>query len=224
MKKITAYTLALLLVSVLGFAQEKNTAVVDASAAFGSGFSPSLGFSKKWGIGSKGKFKIGTGLRLTNFSGSDIDFITAPASLTSDEANIDTLRLGSAAVTYIAIPIHLQYSFNEKFEIGFNIDVVGLTFGGEQSGTFTASQSASLNNTTQTANPTAANILLVGDNDRGSLNSELYARYWVNEKFGIRAGLSFQFVEYTTDRELTFDNDRFRAKLMQPMIGVSYKF
>lgn len=223
MKKITSYTLALLLVSVLGFAQEKNTPVIDASTAFGAGFSPSLGFSKKWGLGKSGKFKIGTGVRLTNFLGSDIDFITAPADLTIDEATIDTLRFPSAAVTYIAVPIHLQYSFGEKLDVGFNIDVVGLTFGGEQSGTFTASQSTSLNNTTQTANPTAANILLVGDNDRGSLNSELYARYWATDKLGIRAGLSFQFIEYTTDRELTFDNNRFRAKLMQPMLGISYK-
>lgn len=224
MKKIISYSLALLLISVLGFAQEKNNTTIDASVAFGSGFSPSIGISKKWGIGSKGRFKIGTGVRLTNFSGSDIDFITAPADLTIDDATIDTLRFPSAAVTYVAIPIHLEYSFGEKLDVGFNIDVVGLTFGGEQTGTFTTSESGGLNNSTQTANPTSPNILLVGDNDRGSLNSELYARYWPTEKFGIRAGLSFQFVEYTTDRELTFSNDRFRAKLMQPMIGLTYKF
>ena len=224
MKKITSFILALLLVSVFGFAQDKNTMTIDASVAFGSGFSPALGISKNWGIGNKGRFKIGTGLRITNFSGSDIDFITAPADLTIDEAKIDTLRLPSAAVTYVAIPIHLQYSFGEKLDIGFNIDVVGLTFGGEQTGTFTTTESGGLNNSIQTANPTSPNILLVGDNDRGSLNSELYARYWATEKLGIRAGLSFQFVEYTTDRELTFSNDRFRAKLMQPMVGVTYKF
>lgn len=225
MKKIISYTLALLFVSVFGFAQEKNTTTIDASAAFGSGFSPSLGFSKKWGIGSKGKFKIGTGIRLTNFSGSDIDFITAPADLTINDATIDTLRFPSAAVTYIAIPIHLQYSFGEKLDVGFNIDVVGLTFGEEKNGTFiTTSGSGELNNSTHIAKPTSPNILLVGDNDRGSLNSELYARFWATEKLGIRAGLSFQFVEYTTERELTFSNDRFRAKIMQPMIGITYKF
>lgn len=224
MKKITAYTLTLLLVSVFGFSQEKNTTVVDLSASFGSGFSPALGISKKWGIGKSGKFKIGTGIRITNFTGSDIDFITAPAELTIEDANIDTLTLGSAAVTYIGIPIHLQYSFGEKLDIGFNIDVVGLTFGGEQTGRFMASRPSDLNGSTQTGSPTSPNVLLVGDNDIGSLNSELYARYWATEKLGIRAGLSFQFVEYTTDRELTLNNDRFRAKLMQPMIGISYKF
>jgi hypothetical protein len=224
MKIIISYTIALLLVSVFSFAQDKNTTTVDVSTAFGSGFSPSLGISKKWGIGSKGRFKIGTGLRLTNFSSSSLDFITAPAELTVDDANIDPLRLGSAAITYVAVPIHLQYSFGDKFDIGFNIDLVGLTFGSEQSGTFTTPQSAELNNSTEAASPTSPNILLVGDNDRGSLNSELYARYWATEKLGIRAGLSFQFVEYTTDRELTFNNNHFRAKLTQPMIGVTYKF
>lgn len=224
MKKFTAYTLALLLVSVFGYSQDKNTTTADVSASFGTGFSPALGVSKKWGIGKKGKFKIGTGIRLTNFSGSNIDFITAPAELTVEDTNIDTLTLGSAAVTYISIPIHLQYSFGEKLDVGFNIDVVGLTFGSEQMGTFNASRASELNGSTQTGSPTSPNVLLVGDNDIGSLNSEMYARYWATEKLGIRAGLSFQFVEYTTDRELTLNNDRFRAKIMQPMIGLTYKF
>jgi hypothetical protein len=63
----------------------------------------------------------------------------------------------------------------------------------------------------------------VSDNDLGSLNSELYARYWVNDKIGFRAGLSFQFVEYTTDKVLTFENDRFRTKNLLPMLAISYK-
>jgi hypothetical protein len=137
-------------------------------------------------------------------------------------SNLDTLTFPQVGVGYINIPIHLQYSFGEKLDIGFNIDVIGFSFGKRQTGRFQSSASASLDGSQQTASPTAFN-LLVSDNDLGSLNSELYARYSVTPKIGIRAGASFQFVEYTTDDLLAFGNDHFRAKVLQPLIAISVK-
>lgn len=236
MKKISLVTFIILTISQLSFAQSKNQSIIDLSIAGGGAFSPALSYNYNWGIGKKGKFKIGTGLRFTYLGASNKDLITAPARLTSGEkgpqvlfvenipGNLDTLKLGKVGVAYINIPIHLQYSFSSKFELGFNIDAIGVSFGSKQSGTFYASDSKSLNKTTQSAKPTSFNLLLVSDNDLGSLNSELYARYWVSDKIGLRAGLSFQFVEYTTDKKLTFENDRFRTKNLLPMIAVSYKF
>jgi hypothetical protein len=236
MKKIPFILIILLIISQLSFAQSKNQRYVDLSLAAGGGFSPALAYTYNWGLGKKSKFKIGTGIRFTYFAGKNKDLITAPATLTSGEkgpqvlfkenilGNLDTLRVAKVGVGYINIPIHLQYSFSQKFEVGFNIDAIGLSFGGKQSGTFYAKESNSLNKSTQSAKPTVFNALLVSDNDLGSLNSELYARYWVNDKIGIRAGLSFQFIEYTTDKILTFENDRFRTKNLLPMIAVSYKF
>ncbi len=218
------------------YSQDKKTRNIDLAIAGGGGFSPAISINQFWGIGKKAKFKIGTGIRLTAFFSGEKDYITAPAVLTSGEkgpqvlfkenilTNLDTLKLSKTGVTYINIPIHLQYDFNEKFEIGFNIDAIGLSFGGKQSGKFFAKESGTLNSTTQSAKPTVFNLLLVSDNDLGSLNSELYARYWINEKLGIRAGASFQFAEYKTDKLLTFGNDRFRSKNLLPMIAVSYKF
>lgn len=235
MKKISFFIATLLIISQLSFAQSKNQRYLDLSLAAGGGFSPALSYNYNWGLGKKGKFKIGTGLRFTYFAGNHKDLITAPATLTSGEkgpqvlfkenilSNLDTLHLAKVGVGYINIPIHLQYSFSQKLEVGFNIDAIGFSFGSKQSGTFYAKESNSLNKSTQSAKPTTFNALLVSDNDLGSLNSELYARYWVNDKIGIRAGLSFQFIEYTTDKILTFENDRFRTKNLLPMIAVSYK-
>jgi hypothetical protein len=79
-----------------------------------------------------------------------------------------------------------------------------------------------LNNTTQTAKPTAFNLLLISDSDIGSLNSELYARYWINDRFAVRVGASFQFIEYKTDKNLTFENDRFRHKALLPFVAITY--
>jgi hypothetical protein len=117
--------------------------------------------------------------------------------------------------------IVLQYRF-KKSDIGFNIDVFGVTFGGNQSGIFRASESKPLNNSTQTAKPTPFNLLLISDSDRGSLNSELYYRYWIKKTSALRVGLSFQFVEYKTSRILTFENDRYRIKPLMPFIAYSF--
>lgn len=235
MKKILSISLSLLLTATLGFGQERTQTSLDIAAAFGNGFSPAFSATKFWGVGKKNKFKIGTGVRFTYYRKSNVETITAPAELTSGQkgpqvlfvenilSNLDTLRFSNVSVGYINIPIYLQYSFTDKLELGFNIDALGFSFGKKQTGKFKSSASASLNNTSQLASPTAFNLLLISDNDLGSLNSELYARYWATEKLGIRAGLSFQFVEYTTDNLLTFGNDRFRAKVLQPMIGLSYK-
>jgi len=236
MKNISFLLAFLLFISHLSFSQTKNQRYADLSIAAVGGFSPALSYNYNWGLGKRGKFKIGTGIRFTYFAKGKTDLITAPASLTSGEkgpqvlftenilSNFDTLKVSKVGVGYINIPIHLQYSFSQKFEVGFNIDALGLSFGSKQSGTFYASDSRSLNKTTQTAKPTTFNLLLVSDNDLGSLNSELYARYWVNDKIGFRVGLSFQFVEYTTDKVLTFENDRFRTKNLLPMLAISYKF
>ncbi len=234
MKK-TAFLLVISLsISTLSFAQ-RNQSIADVAVAAGGGFSPALSYNYNWGLGKKGKFKIGTGIRFTYFGGHHKDLITAPATLTSGEkgpqvlftetilANLDTLHLAKVGVGYINIPVHLQYSFSKKFEVGFNIDAIGLSFGSKQSGTFYANNSKSLDKSTQSAKPTTFNLLLVSDNDLGSLNSELYARYWINDKVGLRAGLSFQFIEYTSDKILTLENDRFRTKNLLPMIAFSYK-
>ncbi len=76
------------------------------------------------------------------------------------------------------------------------------------------------------AKPTSLNALLVGDNDIGSLNSELYVLYHASERLSVKAGLSYLFTEYTTDKKYItgIDNDRYRNKSMGAAIGIQYAF
>ncbi|MCU0325476.1 MAG: hypothetical protein MUF45_09525 [Spirosomaceae bacterium] len=206
---------------------------LDFALAFGSAVSPSLSYQKLYGIGKSDRFKIGWGVRFNTFFSGQKDFITAPAKLTSGKesivalftenivGNLDTLQLTNSAIGSLNGKVVLQYSFR-KLDLGFNIDALGFTFGGKQSGKFIANESKSLNNTTQTAKPTAFNLLLISDSDIGSLNSELYARYWINDRFAVRVGASFQFIEYKTDKNLTFENDRFRHKALLPFVAITY--
>lgn len=214
-----------------GFKYNNN---FDVAINIGGGeFASAFSWVKFHGIGKKQKFKIGYGLRLSNYFGADKKYITAPASLTTGrtgalvifqdniEKNFDTLSLSSAQVNSLNASINLQYSFSPKFEIGFNIDAIGFSFGGKQAGVL-QSTLTNPNKTAVSSTPTTFNALLISDNDLGSLNSEFYARYWVSPKFAIRAGLGFMFTEYTTDKKYVLDNDRYRYKSLMGLIAFTY--
>lgn len=218
------------------FSYPKKQTYADLAVSAGGGFSGAVSYNALYGVGKSKRFKIGWGVRLTSFVGKNLDYVTAPAKLTAGEvgpqvffiaekilSNIDTLQLTNSKTNALNVVIHLEYSF-KRLGLGFNIDALGLTMGGEQSGLFIAKSTGSpLHNTSQSAKPTTLNALLISDNDRGSLNSELYGRYWITAKIGLRAGASFQFTEYTTNRTLTFENDRFRNKILMPFAGISVK-
>jgi hypothetical protein len=119
--------------------------------------------------------------------------------------------------------INLRYKFNEKILVGFNIDAIGFSFGGRKNGNYINGFEGAMTN----AKPTSFNILLTSDNDRGSLNSELYVKYFLDEKWGVRAAAQFHFTEYTTDVEIQQNpkpNDRFRNKSLMIAFGVTYQF
>lgn len=102
----------------------KRNTNFDLALSFGTGqFSNALSFNKYHSIGNKGKFKIGYGLRLTNYFSESKDYKTAPAKLTSGVnnpsalfkeniiENIDTIVLNKAQLNYINLAINLQYTF-----------------------------------------------------------------------------------------------------------------
>ena len=195
------------------------------------------------GIGhKKQRFKIGYGLRFTSYYGygNGKNYTTAPSKYTSTvqgpttifsetiENNIDTVSFSNPQVNSLNISINLQYSISKKFDVGFNIDAIGFSFGGKQPGSVISSVYDPGQPFLVSAKPTSLNLLLTSDNDIGSLNSEFYLRYWISEHLGIRAGYSFYFSEYTTNQSLNFDagriqNDRFRLKSSLLMLGITYR-
>ncbi len=174
----------------------------DAAVGLGSGFSTALSWSHLHGLGRKKKLKIGYGLRMTNYFGMSQNYKTAPADLIAAKQT-EEIQFLSAQTNSVNATLNLQYSFSKRVEVGFNIDAFGFTFGGEQ----TAYQASGA---LVKASPTLGNLLLIDKNDRGSLNSEFYVRYWLSPQFAIRGGFSHLFSEYTTNTKLAYQNDRYR--------------
>ncbi len=184
----------------------------------------------------KKKVEAGLGVRFTSYFGKDKYFMTAPAKLTSGKSgpavffienikeNIDSILVSSSQTNALNLSVNLGYNITKKFYAGFNIDAVGFTFGKTVSPQFISSNSSS--NTSFTASPTAFNALLVSDNDRGTLNSELFFLYRVSNTIGIKAGYQFLFTEYTTSvniQQKPEPNDRFRNKVSAFSFGITYK-
>jgi hypothetical protein len=187
-----------------------------------SSFSYALSWNTSYGLFSSNKFRLGYGVRFSGYTGSDLNYTTAPADLTGNDATIDTLLLNSAHTMGLSALINLQYQFSPKFKLGFNIDALGVGFGGTQSGRFISSENTGQFPETVDASPTSFNLLLGGDNDLGQLKSEFYIAYSLSEKTWLRGGMDMTFSEYTTSRELTNSNDRFRSKPVLIFLAVSY--
>lgn len=226
MKTKNAFLAAIACITNLTLAQTSSS--IDFS--FGMGVKAqtiALGMNRLHKIGKKEKLSLGYGIRYTGYSGKDNEFITAAAEVSEgnlfkpqNEAKLDTLTM-DGNVGSINAAIYIDYALNDKWHIQFNIDAIGFSFGGEKTGTFMAeTQNASQNKVR--AKPTRTNLLLTGDYDRGSLNSEFFVGYHLKEKHRLKLGLSFVFNEYTTISTLTFNNSRFRVKNLMPMIGYSY--
>ncbi len=193
-----------------------------------------LAYVHRWRFGVHKKFGVGLGGRFTSYIGANQHYETAPAQLTSGgtgpsvifketiTANIDTFLVKSPQVNSLNVSINIDYRLSKKITAGFNIDAIGFSFGGSRNGNYINGPSGKMTD----AKPTAFNILLISDNDRGSLNSEFYANYSLNEKWGLKAGAQFLFTEYTTATEVQqfpSANNRFRNKSLLFCAGVSYQ-
>jgi len=238
MKKFSIFLLLLVLVQTQTSAQFlKENNFFDASfSTLGSQSALSANYHHLHGLGKAKKFSVGYGVRFTSNYGKKVDFITAPAKLTSGSTglgviftenkleNFDTLSLAKYAVNTLNLSIHLNYKFHPKWDVEFNIDALGFSFGKQQTADYLSSKRLSSPNqdTKQKVKPTSFNLLLVSDNDLGSLNSEILLHYWFKPKWTLKLGASFVFAEYTSENKLFLDNNRFRNKALMGMFGITY--
>lgn len=194
----------------------------------GKEISPSAYWLKQHAFGGKQRFRLGYMLRFTSYFGNKVPYQTAPARYTSGQTgpqvlfvenipgNIDTLSFYRAQVNSLNLGIQLEYQIYKQLSLAFNIDAVGFSFGNDQSAHHPRNASSS------NARPTALNLLLISDNDIGSLNSEFLLKYNVSQNFILQAGFGFLFTEYTTDQSFKLGNKRFRNKSELFSLGFSY--
>lgn len=178
----------------------------------------SVGYWQEWGLGKNQAFKLGYGVRFSGYFGKDVDFISAPPEFYNDVAKQDSVLVGSAQMNNIALYIGASYLIRDKVELGFSIDALGYTFGGDRDAIFTGDGVS----TPTTVNPNSVAVLLIAANDIGMLRSDFFVGYKFNETWKARAGFGPLFTEYRTPTELQTGNKRYRNASAMISLGVTY--
>lgn len=185
-----------------------------ASDAFVGG----IGYYQDWGLGKKKAFRLGYGVRFSAYSGSDVTHISAPPEFYNDEAKQDSIFVSNPQMNNIAVYIGASYVIRERIELGFNIDAIGYTFGGDKDATFTSNGVE----TATTVNPNSITALLIAANDIGMVRSDFFVGYKFNDNWGARLGYGLLFTEYRTETELQEGNTRYRGNPGTITVGVVY--
>ena len=192
---------------------------VGLSGAIGSNFfAPSLFYQHSWRLGAKQRWDLTYGARVTSYFGSDIHHASAPPAYYGDPTLEDSVFVVSPRMSNVAIYVGATYSIKNKVPIGFNIDAIGYTFGGDLEGIYTGDGIS----TPVTVNPGSITALLVGPNDIGMLKAEFFVGYRINNNFTVRAGINNMYTEVRTPTELQVGNTRYRAENMGGLISLVY--
>ena len=229
---------------MVGFTQTNTLPRINRFVDFSATIGESQGvlaasYVHNWRIGTKKKWEAGLGVRWSSYFGVKTDFTTAPARLARSTTfpfvivfadhlakNEDTLNVQRPFTNSVNVSANFGYNFSSRWSAGFNIDLIGFTFGRTTSAILTSN---GVTKTEQAAKPAPFNVLLTGDNDYGSLNSEFFLKYKLSNRWAIKADYQFVFVEYktTTIKQIAPDGtqvDRFRNKVNAFGLGVAYHF
>ena len=247
MKQVISVVLTLL--PFLTFAQSPVAARLSSGYDIGMAYSknrynPSLSYYQLINIGDKKIFSLGWTARLGAFYGDNIDYYTAPARLTRGKSgfnalsgpvlvnNMDTVRYDYVSMTSLNFGIRAQVSLG-VVEIGASADLLGATFGKSRTGRyqsstgqFTVSDSTTAYyqgaNTFQKSRPSILNARLLGDNDLGTLSTEVYARVRLGQRIGIKASYQWLTTEMkVSNRDVISDNNRFRNRSNMAYLAVT---
>lgn len=242
MKVSVLFLLIIIAAGKPAFAQENTThrihSYLDFSVAFGDQEgTAALSYVRNWRLGKTRKLELGLGLRWTSYTGTKREFYTAPASLARSSTvpfvgvfsgheyqNVDTLTVQTPFTSSLNLSANLGYRIGKKWYAGANIDLIGFTLGNTNSATLVTNGTAL---TESKAKPSSFNLLLTGDLDYGSLNSEFFVEYNVAPRWNIKAVYQFFFTEYNTQAIYQTAPDgtkvyRFRNKANLFGAGVSY--
>lgn len=212
------------MVSLTAFGQGTRTMYANFTGTIGNRHGTvSLDYFHLWNLTKSRKLELGVGIRFTSYFGSAKYFSSAPPALAIGNSNADSILLQSPQINALNIAINIGYRISPRLNVGFNIDAIGFSFGAKKDGFYVnGNQGQAI-----AARPTAFNILLIDNRDRGSLNSEFYMRYFFRPNLAIKMAFQHLFTEYTTDtnvQQIPEPNDRFRNKANLFSLGITKQF
>jgi hypothetical protein len=149
------------------------------------------------------KYHLGMGIRMGVQQNNELAFTTAHPDLKSTDNKVDTLYIDQAISVGFNFFVNAEYQWTKSIAFGANLDILGWSVGTTEDRTYspgtTSIQEGHSKDETASAYPTQANAFSFG-NSKGCLNSQLYVKFNVSRKVGIRLGMAYLFQEYSTER------------------------
>jgi hypothetical protein len=167
------------------------------------------------------RLRLGAGARLMGFGGFElIAFSTGDPDLIA-RGQTTSLAVPDARVFSLNLEVQAVLRLVGPLEAGANIDLAGLSFGPGRTGDHRSGDPAFAG--PRRARVSSPNLLLIGNRDRGQLDSEFFLGWRVGEALTLRAGLSHVATEYRTLDPVDSGNRRFRRFTTQPFLGVAWR-
>jgi hypothetical protein len=224
---------------------------IDAGTGFKNGsYNPSITYYELVSIAKNEFLFVGWTGRLSTFYGKELSYYTAPARLTRGKSglgslseplrvdHIDTLTFNRLSQTSLNLGLRAEF-YVGPITIGASVDLLGFTFLGRtrtgfiqsSTGLFTVTDSIGQQfqkpfqgeDAFQQATPHRLNLRLLGDNNRGMLTTEIYARVRLNEGVSLKVGYQWLTSEMVLkNADVVAKNDRFRNRSGLPYIGLTF--
>lgn len=217
---------AILLISMIPFvgqaqSQPRVTSGIDVGLGYeDKAWAPSAMYHQELSLNHFPWFRIGWGVRANGFYNGRTDL--APKSTAQSG---DTLRFGKITTNSFSFLAGTNIRI-WKFDIGANTDLFGIAFGVKRRGlyakpSFTEGEGAPFYNSYVSSSPTPLNALpLLLENNNGQ--SELFVRFWVTDRIGLKVGYVHGRVTYTASERLDNGQRRFSKSYGLPYAALSF--
>jgi hypothetical protein len=223
MKRIRIIVLFLFLSSVSGYSQSLSR--VSSGIDVGLGFQddqwvPSALYHQELSLNNFPWFRIGWGVRAWGYYAGRTDLLPQSNAFSDDTLKFGRLSANGASFVFGA-NVRLW-----KFDIGANTDLFGIAFGTRRSGlysksTFYEGEGAEYYNSYIGSNPATLNLLpLALDKQNGQ--SEVFLRFWITDRIGLKLGYVHGRITYSTSEKLDNGQKRFSADYGVPYAGISF--
>jgi hypothetical protein len=236
--------LALVFVAVFMFSQldaqikrgyvKRKYAELGAYGGFGyygnAHYAGGVDISYTWGLGSKKqRSNLGAGLRMNSFFTQDRYYKTSSLELAAlNRGGADSLFFKTIQTNTLNIFVTFQFHIKQGVDIYFNTDIGGINFGDGREAAYLSYENNPDFNTSidrfpvdYYTEPYAFNLNMYNQS-YGTIMSELYGSFRINELMGWRLGLMYYRNEYVTIRDVPMNGKRFSQSNWMGTLGVTF--
>ncbi|MCE7039559.1 hypothetical protein [Dyadobacter sp. CY312] len=181
---------------------------------------PSAMYHQELSLNNFPWFRIGWGVRGAGYYANRTDLAPKNTAMSGD-----SLKFGKITTNTISFLVGANVRI-WRFDIGANTDLIAIGFGAKRRGLYSAGkltngEGSEFYNTYVSSAPSTLNALpLVLDNQNGQ--SELFLRYWITDRIGIKLGYVHGRVTYTSSEKLDNGQTRFSHSYGVPYAAISF--